>query len=85
MEGLARHPRYGARIQEHAYRGMFDALGRISRSEGLQGLYKGLLPSVLKAAPSAAVTFLVYDLLSKRWVRQFCDEQGGEGRGAVLH
>ena len=31
--------------------------------EGVRGLYKGAAPSVLKAAPSAAVTFAAYDVL----------------------
>ena len=38
----------------------------IVRHEGVLGLYKGLLPSVLKAAPSSAITFFVYSFC-QRW------------------
>ena len=31
--------------------------------EGVEGLYKGLAPSLLKAAPATAITFLVYEAL----------------------
>ncbi|CAI5529243.1 unnamed protein product [Closterium sp. Naga37s-1] len=65
VEGLRRHPRYGARIQPRAYRGMIDALRKIVAAEGVEGLYKGVLPSVMKAAPSAAITFFVYELVAK--------------------
>ncbi|CAI5476296.1 unnamed protein product [Closterium sp. Yama58-4] len=65
VEGLRRHPRYGARIQPRAYRGMIDALRKIVATEGVEGLYKGVLPSVIKAAPSAAITFFVYELVAK--------------------
>lgn len=61
IEGLQRHPRYGARVEHHAYRNMFDALRRILRSEGWAGLYKGIVPSTVKAAPAGAVTFVVYE------------------------
>jgi solute carrier family 25 thiamine pyrophosphate transporter 19 len=33
----------------------------ILAKEGWRGLYKGTLPSVVKAAPAAAITFAVYD------------------------
>ncbi|XP_057734805.1 mitochondrial thiamine diphosphate carrier 2-like [Arachis stenosperma] len=64
IEGLQRHPRYGARVELHAYRNMFDALSQIIRSEGWAGLYKGIIPSTVKAAPAGAVTFVAYELTS---------------------
>ncbi|KAL1334804.1 hypothetical protein HN51_063765 [Arachis hypogaea] len=64
IEGLQRHPRYGARVELHTYRNMSDALSRIIRSEGWAGLYKGILPSTVKAAPAGAVTFVAYELTS---------------------
>lgn len=64
IEGLQRHPRYGARVEQHAYRNMFDALRRISRKEGTAGLYKGIIPSTVKAAPAGAVTFVAYEITS---------------------
>ncbi|KAI4317606.1 hypothetical protein L6164_025464 [Bauhinia variegata] len=64
IEGLQRHPRYGARVEHLAYRNMFDALQRILKSEGWAGLYKGIVPSTVKAAPAGAVTFVAFDLTS---------------------
>ena len=31
------------------------------RREGIRGLYKGLLPNVLRVMPQSAITFLVYE------------------------
>lgn len=64
IEGLQRHPRYGARVEHHAYKNMYDALGRILKAEGWAGLYKGIVPSVIKAAPAGAVTFVAYEYSS---------------------
>ena len=61
VEGLMRDLRYGARIEERSYKGMFHAIRRILAEEGLKGLYKGTLPSLVKAAPNAAITFYVYE------------------------
>lgn len=55
---------YGARVELHAYKNMFDALGQIVRSEGWNSLFKGIVPSTIKAAPAAAVTFFTYELVS---------------------
>lgn len=62
--GLQRHPRYGARVEHHAYRNMYDALRRILIQEGWAGLYKGIVPSIVKAAPAGAVTFVAYEFTS---------------------
>ena len=43
---------------------MFDALQRIMQSEGWAGLYKGIVPSTVKAAPAGAVTFVAYEYVS---------------------
>ena len=64
IEGLQRHPRYGARVEHQAYRNMFDALQRIVQLEGWAGLYKGIVPSTVKAAPASAVTFVAYEYVS---------------------
>uniref|UniRef100_A0A0D6R4U7 Mitochondrial thiamine pyrophosphate carrier 1 n=1 Tax=Araucaria cunninghamii TaxID=56994 RepID=A0A0D6R4U7_ARACU len=64
VEGLKRHPRYGARVEEKIYKGMFHALWRIVQAEGVAGLYKGIVPSVIKAAPAGAVTFVAYEYTS---------------------
>ncbi|KAG8369980.1 hypothetical protein BUALT_Bualt14G0070000 [Buddleja alternifolia] len=64
IEGLRRDPRYGARVEHHAYRNMYDALRQILRAEGWAGLYKGIVPSIIKAAPAGAVTFVAYEFTS---------------------
>uniref|UniRef100_A0ACD5X8W5 Uncharacterized protein n=3 Tax=Avena sativa TaxID=4498 RepID=A0ACD5X8W5_AVESA len=64
IEGLKRHPRYGARIESSAYKGMYHALKEIVVKEGVGGLYKGLFPSVVKSAPAGAVTFVAYEYIS---------------------
>lgn len=65
MEGLPRDLKYGARIEHKAYNGMVDAVRRIVEKEGWRGLYKGTLPSVVKAAPASAITFVVYERVLK--------------------
>ncbi|KAG6435428.1 hypothetical protein SASPL_100301 [Salvia splendens] len=62
VEGLQRDPRYGARVEHRAYRNMYDALRQILHKEGWPGLYKGITPSIVKAAPAGAVTFVAYEL-----------------------
>lgn len=64
IEGLQRHPKYGARVEHRAYNNMFDAVQRILQLEGWAGLYKGIIPSTIKAAPAGAVTFVAYEVIS---------------------
>lgn len=64
VEGLQRHPKYGARVENRAYRGMYDALRQILHAEGWAALYKGIVPSIIKAAPAGAVTFVAYEFTS---------------------
>ncbi|KAI4311152.1 hypothetical protein MLD38_036070 [Melastoma candidum] len=64
IEGLKRHPRYGARVEPSAYKNMLDAIQQILRCEGWAGLYKGIVPSTVKAAPAGAVTFVAYEYVS---------------------
>ncbi|XP_030975480.1 mitochondrial thiamine diphosphate carrier 2-like isoform X1 [Quercus lobata] len=67
VEGLPRHPRYGARVEHRAYKNMFHALRQILQMEGWAGLYKGIIPSTVKAAPAGAVTFVAYEYTSD-WI-----------------
>ncbi|KAG8363030.1 hypothetical protein BUALT_BualtUnG0012100 [Buddleja alternifolia] len=64
IEGLQRDPRYGARVERKAYRNMYDAVRQILHAEGWAGLYKGIVPSIVKAAPAGAVTFVAYEFTS---------------------
>lgn len=63
IAGLQRSLKYGARIQPESVKSLPSCLRSIWQREGLRGLYKGSLPSILKAAPSAAVTFTAYEFI----------------------
>ena len=54
---------YGASVQRGAYRSAAHCLLTLARREGLAGLYKGLTPNLLKAAPASGITFVAYELL----------------------
>ena len=43
------------------YSGVGDVLRTTLAREGVRGLYKGLLPNVLRVMPQSALTFLVYE------------------------
>ncbi|KAJ3877901.1 mitochondrial carrier [Lentinula edodes] len=47
------------------YSGALDALVGIVRTEGIQGLYRGLWPNLLKVAPSIATSFFTYELVKE--------------------
>lgn len=60
--------------RESNYRGLFDALGRVSREEGVRGLYRGLIPGLFGVS-HGAVQFMVYEEMKKRIKRKpvrFC-------------
>ena len=46
----------------YQYKGFFDAIRIIVTTEGIRGLYKGLLPNLLKVAPSIGSSFLSYEI-----------------------
>lgn len=57
-----------SRIQQRqdVYRGVryessLKSVQVILRREGVRGLYKGLVPNVLRVMPQSAITFLVYE------------------------
>ncbi len=41
-------------------------LATILRNEGVRGLWKGSIPSIVKAAPNAAITFAAYEAIIAR-------------------
>ena len=75
--GLVRSSRYGAHVGHDwfAAEGGGSSLGAaraIARDEGARALYKGLVPTLLKVAPAAGVTFVCYEwckaeLLARGW------------------
>ncbi|XP_010921795.1 mitochondrial thiamine diphosphate carrier 2 [Elaeis guineensis] len=64
IEGLRRHPKYGAPVESRTYKNMYHALKQILQTEGWAGLYKGIFPSLVKSAPAGAVTFVAYEYTS---------------------
>lgn len=45
----------------HTYKGLLDCVTQIAKEEGLLGFFKGLSPSLLKAAISTGFTFFCYE------------------------
>jgi solute carrier family 25 thiamine pyrophosphate transporter 19 len=63
-----------------ASRSLVACLGHIYRAEGLAGLWKGSVPSMVKAAPNAAITFTMYEL-AIAWMMAAGGEGGAGGKG----
>lgn len=59
---------------DRSYSGVWDVMRQVYRREGTRGLFRGLLPSLLKAVPNSAVTFFAYqearDMFARRHVNQ---------------
>jgi solute carrier family 25 folate transporter 32 len=47
------------------YKGVVDVLRKTMAREGVGGLYKGLVPNVLRVMPQSAMTFLVYETVMR--------------------
>ena len=63
VAGLQRCLSYGARVELGSLTSLPACLSSIYVREGLRGLYKGSIPSLVKAAPAAAITFSVYEAM----------------------
>lgn len=59
----------------YKYQGIFDAVRIISAQEGIRGFYKGIVPNLLKVAPSMASSFLSFEITRDLFVRM--GEDGG--------
>lgn len=46
----------------YQYKGIGDAIGNIVKTEGVRGLYKGIVPNLLKVAPSMASSWLSFEM-----------------------
>ena len=51
------------------YRNTPHAVTTIFANEGVGGFYRGMLPNLLKVAPSVAIAFVTYEL-TKAWLFQ---------------
>lgn len=52
----------GTMSESFPYRNTVHALVTIYDIEGLSGFYKGMLPNLLKVAPSVAIAFVSYEI-----------------------
>jgi hypothetical protein len=48
-------------IVKRQYKGVIDVATKIWKMEGLYGFFKGCVPNAIRVAPSAAITFVVYE------------------------
>jgi solute carrier family 25 phosphate transporter 23/24/25/41 len=46
----------------YQYKSIFDAIRVIVTQEGIRGLYKGIVPNLLKVAPSMASSWLSFEM-----------------------
>ena len=51
--------------EEPMYKGSLDCAKKIFAAEGVKGFYAGIVPTLIKVAPAAAVQFAAYDLLKQ--------------------
>lgn len=49
-------------LSNPVYSGVIDCWRKIVAQEGIKGLFRGLIPALMQAAPVSAVTFLTYEL-----------------------
>ena len=56
----------GSMSSKFPYRNTPHAIATIYKSEGLHGFYKGMLPNLLKVAPSMAIAFVAYEITKAR-------------------
>ena len=57
----------------YQYKSIWDAVTMIVSQEGFRGLYKGIVPNLLKVAPSMASSWLSFEM-----TRDFLLKQGDE-------
>lgn len=46
----------------YQYKSIFDAVRVIVAQEGMRGMYKGIVPNLLKVAPSMASSWLSFEM-----------------------
>lgn len=54
-----------------SYKGMLDAVRTIYRMEGVRGFYQGLSTTVVRAVPSCAITFTLYEIIQRNFHAAF--------------
>ncbi|KAI0202524.1 mitochondrial carrier domain-containing protein [Astrocystis sublimbata] len=51
----------GTSMHPQRYTGIWDVAHKTVKNEGVRGLYKGLMPNLLKVAPALSITWMVYE------------------------
>ena len=74
------------------YKGLIHGVGLIIKEEGIRGIYKGVVPTMLKQGGNQAVRFTVYDFVKSlvlkgdtkkdlaAWQSMFCGAVAGATR-----
>ena len=52
-------------LEAKKYKNAFDCCTQIVKSEGIRGLYKGTIPRLSRVIIDAAVTFTLYEQITK--------------------
>ena len=66
------------------YNGMMDALRKVYHFEGVRGLYRGFVPSILGVS-HGALQFMAYEELKKYYIQHYkLDKDAKLGTGAYL-
>lgn len=63
----------GVKSLNFAYTGAWHAVTVIVKTEGPKGLYKGIVPNLLKVGPSIGVSFATYEFTKEHldhWSRE---------------
>ncbi len=47
---------------------MIKLLVRIWRDEGFRGMYRGLIPNIIKVVPAVSISYAVYETMKKRLI-----------------
>ncbi|KAI1753099.1 mitochondrial carrier domain-containing protein [Xylaria castorea] len=55
----------GTSMHPARYTGIWDVAHKTVKNEGFRGLYKGLMPNLLKVAPALSITWMVYENAKK--------------------
>ncbi|KAI1430893.1 mitochondrial carrier [Xylaria sp. CBS 124048] len=55
----------GTTMHPARYTGIWDVAHKTVKNEGVRGLYKGLMPNLLKVAPALSITWMVYENAKK--------------------
>uniref|UniRef100_A0A8I5N9M0 Solute carrier family 25 member 14 n=1 Tax=Papio anubis TaxID=9555 RepID=A0A8I5N9M0_PAPAN len=66
-----------ARFKEIKYRGMFHALFRICKEEGVLALYSGIAPALLRQASYGTIKIGIYQSLKRLFVERLEDSNAG--------